>query len=490
MLIHVMRNMLKSIFRSFADIQTSLGGCWSSKIRRRILGNVRIGENVFIDKDVLIEGSKEVAIGDDVIIGPRALILNTEYGLDFQKHVDSVQISNGVYVGPGAIIYPGVRIEEKAIICPGAVVTSDVPSGKVASGNPAVISENPQKGETTSSLNKKPKNRTSSSLFEKMQNRIFKERLSLRGGVWNVEKSKRVYEPISDNVEIGYDVLVEGEGDIILQGNAVIGHRVVICTTEHNPEISPIGVDSAVYATNIGQNAVIESGSIILPGIRIGEGALVKAGSIVTKNVPNEAIVHGNPAKPEKLIRETEIHERPEPMFARNFNKLSKEELKTFAGALQLYKSFIEKTYHVKSKGNQIIFVNSDVFLRDLQNIDLRKQALLAPRSILASEYGFFALEDSKEILVGNDVWIGTGAVILSGVTLGDGAIVGAGSVVKENIPPNTIVVGNPAKPLRPRKIKEIITLGELFADFEKHTTSRDKMLNSLKTSLLHKVFG
>jgi len=88
--------MLKSIFRSFADVQTSLVGCWSSKIRRRIFGNVLLGENVFIDEDVLIEGSIEVTIGDNVIVGPRVLILNTKYCLDFQKHVDSVLISNGV----------------------------------------------------------------------------------------------------------------------------------------------------------------------------------------------------------------------------------------------------------------------------------------------------------------------------------------------------------------------------------------------------------
>jgi acetyltransferase-like isoleucine patch superfamily enzyme len=483
--------MLKSIFRGFADIQTSLGGCWSSKIRKRILGNVKLGKNVFIDEDVLIEGSKEVTLGDDVIIGPRAIILNTEYGLELQKQLDSVLISNGVYIGPGAIIYPGVKIEEEAVVCPGAVVTSDIPSGKVASGNPAVISENPEKREVYSNLKRKRKISISSPFFEKGQNRIFKERLSIRGGVWKAKKStKRIYEPISDDVEIGYDVLVEGEGDIILHENAVIGHRVVICTTEHSTEISPIGVDTAVYPTVIGENAIIESGSIILPGIRIGEGALVKAGSVVTKNVLSKTKVSGNPTKPEKSIRKTEIYDRPKPMFTRNFAKLSEEELKTFAGALQLYKSFIEKKYHVKSKENQIIFINTDVFLSNLQNIDLTKQALLAPRSTLASNYGFYNPTDYEGIRIGEDVWIGTGAIILSGVTLGDGAIVGAGSVVKEDVPKHTIVIGNPAKPLRPRKIKEVINLGELFAKFEKHTTFNDRLLNSIRVSLLNLFFS
>ena len=44
---------------------------------------------------------------------------------------------------------------------------------------------------------------------------------------------------------------------------------------------------------------------------------------------------------------------------------------------------------------------------------------------------------------------IGSNATILCGVTVGEGAIVGAGSVVTKNVPPNTIVVGNPARVLR-----------------------------------------
>lgn len=53
-------------------------------------------------------------------------------------------------------------------------------------------------------------------------------------------------------------------------------------------------------------------------------------------------------------------------------------------------------------------------------------------------------------IAIGDDVWIGAGAVVLPGVTVGAGAIVAAGAVVTESVPPLTIVAGVPARPLRP----------------------------------------
>lgn len=55
------------------------------------------------------------------------------------------------------------------------------------------------------------------------------------------------------------------------------------------------------------------------------------------------------------------------------------------------------------------------------------------------------------DIVVGNDVWIGGGSVILAGVTIGDGAIIAAGAVVNKDVPPFSIVGGVPAKVLKYR---------------------------------------
>jgi acetyltransferase-like isoleucine patch superfamily enzyme len=58
-------------------------------------------------------------------------------------------------------------------------------------------------------------------------------------------------------------------------------------------------------------------------------------------------------------------------------------------------------------------------------------------------------------VKIGSDVWIGAGCKILGGITIGDGCVVGAGSVVTKDLPDYSISVGNPAKIIKMRKIKD-----------------------------------
>lgn len=61
------------------------------------------------------------------------------------------------------------------------------------------------------------------------------------------------------------------------------------------------------------------------------------------------------------------------------------------------------------------------------------------------------AWDNKGDIVIGNDVWIGYEAVILSGVKIGDGAVIGARAVVTKDVPPYTVVGGVPAKTIRKR---------------------------------------
>ncbi len=61
------------------------------------------------------------------------------------------------------------------------------------------------------------------------------------------------------------------------------------------------------------------------------------------------------------------------------------------------------------------------------------------------------------DVIIGNDVWIGYGAFILSGVTIGDGAVIAARSIVTKDVPPYSIVAGNPAAIKKTRFSEETI---------------------------------
>ena len=69
----------------------------------------------------------------------------------------------------------------------------------------------------------------------------------------------------------------------------------------------------------------------------------------------------------------------------------------------------------------------------------------------LGLDQPFRARRREKRVTIGNDVWIGHGAVVMPGVAIGDGAVVGANAVVTRDVAPYTIVAGVPARPLKRR---------------------------------------
>ena len=120
-------------------------------------------------------------------------------------------------------------------------------------------------------------------------------------------------------------------------------------------------------------------------------------------------------------------------------------------------------------RGEKYVFIQKDVFIGPSvlmiadkgAEIHIGDKVMFGPQvKAIASDHRFDdpsrPIKDSgygmlADIRIGNDVWIGTGAIVLKGVEIGDGAVIGAGSVVTKNVGSCEIWAGNPARKIRDR---------------------------------------
>jgi acetyltransferase-like isoleucine patch superfamily enzyme len=106
-------------------------------------------------------------------------------------------------------------------------------------------------------------------------------------------------------------------------------------------------------------------------------------------------------------------------------------------------------------------FINHGVALSARQSVTIGKRCQIAPHvTVLDSDYHGVDDRDGGEkcapVSIADDVWLGTRAIVLRGVSIGKGSVVAAGAVVTKDVPPNTLVGGVPAKELR--KISENVS--------------------------------
>jgi maltose O-acetyltransferase len=181
-----------------------------------------------------------------------------------------------------------------------------------------------------------------------------------------------------------------------------------------------------------------------------------------------------------------ELHLAPDPeliamgnrarALTRAFNALPREEAEERVAILtQLFgrfgRSWIESPftvdYGVHVAIGEYSFVNVNCTFLDSARITIGDRVLIGPgvQLITASHpveahartidyladpnFPFRAVSFARPIAIGDDVWIGAGAIVLPGVTICAGATVGAGSVVTKSLPANVVAVGNPARVIR-----------------------------------------
>ena len=122
---------------------------------------------------------------------------------------------------------------------------------------------------------------------------------------------------------------------------------------------------------------------------------------------------------------------------------------------------YIEPPFHANWGGKHVrlgnyVYANFNLTLVDDGNIDIGDNVMFAPNvTVITATHPVLpslrekGLQFNVDVKICNNVWIGAGAIIMPGITVGENSVVGAGSVVTKDVPPNTVVVGNPARVLR-----------------------------------------
>lgn len=131
---------------------------------------------------------------------------------------------------------------------------------------------------------------------------------------YNLDNSSTPKIIFGRNIQLNDNVHIVGSNLVTLGDNVLIAGNVFISDTSHGnydnqfsslPEEIPISRRKVTNPVIIGKNVWIGENVVILPGVQIGDGSIIGAGSIVTKNIDNNCIVAGNPARVIKKFNST-----------------------------------------------------------------------------------------------------------------------------------------------------------------------------------------
>jgi len=106
---------------------------------------IRIGARTFVNFNCTMLDGAPIAVGDECLIASGVQLITASHPIDpvprraAWEQALPVTIGNGVWLGAGAIVCPGVTIGENTVVGAGSVVTRDLPAGVVAYGNPARV---------------------------------------------------------------------------------------------------------------------------------------------------------------------------------------------------------------------------------------------------------------------------------------------------------------------------------------------------------------
>ena len=132
---------LRRLFYRLTGMQIGEGTSIHTGLRLYNPAGIAIGKDTVIGEDAVLDGRGPIVIGSHVAFATGVMVYNSQHDIrdpQFAATTKPVHIDDYVFVGPRAIILPGVKIGKGAVVGAGAVVTKDVPPGVIVGGVPAV----------------------------------------------------------------------------------------------------------------------------------------------------------------------------------------------------------------------------------------------------------------------------------------------------------------------------------------------------------------
>lgn len=140
---HIPSHIIRKIVYKSAGMNISMKSTIHMYARFYNTRGITIGQDTIIGEKCVLDGRSNIIIGNHVDIASEVMIYNAQHDMnadDFAAHtLADVTIQDYVFIGPRAIILPGVTVGKGAVVGAGAVVTKDIPPYALAAGVPAKI---------------------------------------------------------------------------------------------------------------------------------------------------------------------------------------------------------------------------------------------------------------------------------------------------------------------------------------------------------------